>query len=200
MDATSKYQEALPLALLAHAPGLCATHVTRYRRTEASMSARDFCPKCGSYAFEGSCTIRVSRSRSQAGEHNTSRSILKTCGTCEWEDALAIDRSNAPAFPRRKNGRRIATPQKDVPSRPKMDAAPFVSLRKDAITRLPDVPPAQTKSVASNTSVPPSTSRPRPRKKKSSALQEMLARNKQTQPPESGSSSQGRLAAFLSDL
>ncbi|KAI5893523.1 uncharacterized protein SCHCODRAFT_02622047 [Schizophyllum commune H4-8] len=198
MDPTSKFQEALHVALLPVAPGLSATHATRCRRTETQASLQNACSKCGAYSLEGMARIRISRSPSQASEckASTSKILTKTCGLCGWIDTLAIPpQSNASTFPRLKRGRRVGATS--APRAP--PPHPTQVLEPPPVAKHREVPAPASSSAPATLQA----TRPRPKKKKSSALQEMLARNKQnaqSQSKESSGVAHGKLAAFLSDL
>ncbi|KAL1743742.1 hypothetical protein HDZ31DRAFT_40239 [Schizophyllum fasciatum] len=200
MDPTAKFQEALHLSLLPVAPGLSAVHATRCRRAEASPTLADSCSKCGAHALDGTGSIRIARKpRSDGDDGPSSKSVTRTCRLCGWVDTLACSgQSNASAFPRMKHGRRMGAKPAPLQSAP---SSPLVQTIDSALGS--QVKVEKTTIVSSSTIQPtePPGPRSRARKKKSSALQEMLARNKQSsQPQENNSSGQSRLAAFLHDL
>ncbi|KJA30220.1 hypothetical protein HYPSUDRAFT_270249 [Hypholoma sublateritium FD-334 SS-4] len=171
--ATRKFEQALPLVLQPAHPRLAALHAAR---THAANPA--ICARCGA--------VLAVRTRVVRAKHNT-RVIAASCTVCGAASSTPVERGNAAAFPpyRRRSGSGHAAP----PRQPPVAAAPPPSTRPIPLP------------VSSQAHVPEDRSSSRPSsKKKKSALQEMLQRNRDNEKKRTDSANAAGLSAFLSTL
>jgi hypothetical protein len=191
-SATTKFQSALPFALLPISPSLSALHASRAR----SLNPQEFdpsppihCLQCGSYllASDGSLELNRSRKRRKITDKKLN-SIKHTCHRCGFISYTL--REAVGRFPK------LSEPTSGDKLSPSFapDHKP-----EDHVT-----PPSPRSSTpASSFPVEHSLRRSTPKPKKKTMLHEMLVRNRETEvgrtklqqkTPQSG------LAAFLSSL
>ncbi|KAJ7498863.1 hypothetical protein FB451DRAFT_12895 [Mycena latifolia] len=188
MDPTTKFQLALPYALLPVSPGLSALHSVRVQ------AASNSCPQCGCALHRGESSVRAIRSKPL-----NSRAIQTTCLVCGWVQTLPAARGNAALFPR--------TRRRGAQSRVESNVI------REATVVLDEKKPLGMQQVASPVKATPtnpqqaspavkSTTLPKPRPKKKGGLQSMLERNKERESREkqSGNGTGGGLAMFLNNL
>lgn len=196
-DATAKFQQALPYALLPISPSLAALHSVRVQSSEA-------CHQCGSALHRGESSVRTVRTSS----NDISRAIQHTCLVCGWVKTLPVARGNAALFPR--------TRKRDALSRSAVVHGTTIARGKEPPTKMQKVKEVSKQSTmqvnppAMQANPPPpaalqsglSTTTPKSRAKKKVGLQSMLERNKEKEYKEkqSGSSAGGGLAMFLNNL
>lgn len=201
---TTKFQTALPFALLSISPSLAALHASRARSlypAEFDSSSITNCLQCGSYllAADGSVELRRPRKRRKVADKK-SNTIKTTCHRCGFVSHTPLDRRET--FPQSKPTTASALLPSPVPS-------VSVSSRSERKPKEELIPPSSRSPVpVSSSHVAHSTRGTTPElhtkpKKKTTILQEMLARNRekeasmtksQQKPPFSG------LASFLGSL
>ncbi len=183
MDATSKFQQSLPYALLPVSVELSALHCQR--PVSASQDSPDFCAKCGFYLLNGQSTSRCIRKPGGMKFRQTQ------CVHCNHKYETPVSSGNLSLFPSQRQRRRHPT------------IAPPLTATEEHLVLQPEVvvlPPPSFKSSEPQTTEDRSRN-PKSRPKKKSALQDMLARNrKREEQAESATSSSGGLVAFLSSL
>ncbi|KAG2077357.1 hypothetical protein BDR04DRAFT_1227186 [Suillus decipiens] len=200
MAVTTKFQTALPFALLSISPSLAALHASRARSLypeEFDSSSATNCLRCGSYllAADGSVELCRPRKRRKITDKN-SNAIKITCHRCGFVSYTSFDRRET--FPQSK-----AAPEAELSS-----PVPSLSVSerklKEELTPSSSRPckPVGLSHVAHSTRGTTLDPHTKP-KKKTTVLQEMLARNRekeavrtksQQKPPPSG------LISFLSSL
>jgi hypothetical protein len=200
---TTRFQTALPFALLSISPSLAALHASRARSlypAEFDSSSITNCLRCGSYllAADGSVELRRARKRRKVSDKK-SNTIKTTCHRCGFISYTSFDRRET--FPQSKPTTAAELPS-PVPS-------VSVSSRSERKPKEELIPPSSRSYVpVSSSHVAHSTrgTTPNPHtkpKKKTTILQEMLARSRekeasrsksQQNPPLSG------LASFLGSL
>ncbi|KAA1466422.1 hypothetical protein DENSPDRAFT_876500 [Dentipellis sp. KUC8613] len=200
MDPSAAFACSLPDALLSVSPALAALHAVRARRQYHPEPLPAFCARCGSYLFDGHGAFRLSRpSLSRQKDRKRSaqeRSAEMSCAACGHTQRTLLPRGNAALF---KPVRRRIAPQTSA-TRP--TAAP----QPPTDVNIPDTPltPLTPLSHSPSPSPLPSVASSQPKKsrpKKKSALQEMLARNKEKQERvKSGNTASSGLESFLSTL
>ncbi|KAG1866555.1 hypothetical protein DFJ58DRAFT_862470 [Suillus subalutaceus] len=202
---TTKFQTALPFALLSISPGLAALHASRVRSLypdEFDSSSATNCLRCGSYllAADGSIELRRPKKRRKVADKKLN-AIKITCHRCCFISYTSFDRRET--FPQSKptTGAQLSLPSPvplvSVSSRsehkPKEELIPSSSRFSVPVGSSPVA--HSTRGTTPNLHTKP--------KKKTTALQEMLARNRekeaartqsQQKPPPSG------LASFLNSL
>jgi hypothetical protein len=203
---TTKFQTALPFALLPISPSLAALHASRARSLcpeEFDSSSATNCLRCGSYllAADGSVELRTPRKRRKVTDKK-SNTIKITCHRCGFISYSSFDKRET--FPQSKPSTIGA--QTLLPS-----PVPSVSI----LSRSRHKPKEDSISSSSRSSVPVgSSSMGQPRrgttpnlhtkpKKKSTVLQEMLARNREKEAVRTKSQQNlpsSGLASFLSSL
>ncbi|KAG2156120.1 hypothetical protein DEU56DRAFT_221048 [Suillus clintonianus] len=201
---TTKFQTALPFALLSVSPGLSALHASRARSLypeEFDPSSTTYCLRCGSYllAADGSLELHRPRKRRKV-TCNKSNALKITCHRCGFVSYTSFDRRETFSKLEPTTGAKLSLPS-PIP-------AESVSSRSDLKSEEERTPSSSRSSVPVDLSTVAhstrgSTSVPHARPKKKTVLQEMLARNRekeavrtksQQKPPPSG------LASFLSIL
>lgn len=185
------------------------------------------CSRCGTYLLDGESSVRIIRKT--GGVHGKingraaasyTRILRRSCNVCKHEEDVPIDNGNAGLFPkvrRRKAGEKSidSIPREPLPQVPQ-SKNPLESLpdsRKDSSmsSRAPSVVSAHPPRISTPTPTPPtrspvpqsghlSSSRAKPRPKKKSGLQDMLARNRERQEQERKATGSVGLAAFLENL
>ncbi|KAF9485301.1 hypothetical protein BDN70DRAFT_927556 [Pholiota conissans] len=188
MDAaTAKFALALPYALYPASPQLAALHASR-----TSAIPPHACPRCGS------C---LSLSTTVARGKQSSRAIIRSCSVCGEASSTTLGTGNVAAFPpRKRSSRRLhaPTPLSVTNPLPPEEATVLPTNTKTSIM----------KATLSVQVEPPKTPNDNPSshrlntKKKKSALQEMLQRNreKEKQRTSIDEARPGGLSAFLSTL
>lgn len=201
---TTKFQTALPFALLSISPSLAALHASRARSlypVELDSSSITNCLQCGSYllAADGSVELRRPRKRRKVADKK-SNSIKTTCHHCGFVSYTSFDRRET--FPQSKPTTAAALLSSSVPS-------VSVSSRSERKPKEELIPASSRSSMPVSSShvahltrgtTPDRHTKPQ---KKTTILQEMLARSRekeasrtksQQKPPLSG------LASFLGSL
>ncbi|KAF9055361.1 hypothetical protein BDZ89DRAFT_1055959 [Hymenopellis radicata] len=184
MDATSKFQQSMPYALLPVSAELSALY--RQQSTSLSQDSHEFCANCGFYLFDGQSASRCIRKSGGTKFRQTQ------CVHCNHKVEISVASGAASVFPSQRQRRRHPT-----------TVLPLITIKESVlqpeavISTSPDVKSSEPRAVEERSQNPTSKSRP----KKKSALQDMLARNrKREEKAGSASSSSGGLAAFLSGL
>ncbi|KAG2042369.1 hypothetical protein BDR03DRAFT_1088825 [Suillus americanus] len=202
---TTKFQTALPFALLSISPGLAALHASRVRSLypeEFDSSSATNCLRCSSYllATDGSIELRRPRKRRKVADEKLN-AIKITCHRCGFISYTSFDRRDTSSQSKPTTGAQLSLPSL-IPS-------VSVSSRSDHKPKEELIPSSSCSSVSVGSSPAAHSTRgtilnPHTKpKKKTTALQEMLVRNRekeaartksQQKPPPSG------LASFLSSL
>lgn len=195
---TTKFQCALPFALLPISPSLSALHAYRAR----SLNPQDFnssmhCLQCGSYllAFDGSLELHRPRKRRKIADKK-SNALKCTCHRCGFVSYTSIDRKETgkhfPKFSEPTTGHKLSLiPPESYPASPSNR-----KLEEDAIPSSSRSSPVE---HSTQRSIPTLHTNP----KKKSMLHEMLVRNREKEVGKmktQNTVSQSGLAAFLSAL
>ncbi|KAG2141759.1 uncharacterized protein EDB93DRAFT_623485, partial [Suillus bovinus] len=202
---TTKFQTALPFALLPISPSLAALHASRarslYPEESDSLSTMN-CMRCGSYllAAGGSVELRRPRKRRKVADKK-SNAVKITCHRCGFISYTSVDRREASPQSKLTTEAELSLPS-PIPSvpvscqserKPKNDLVPSLS-RSSAPVGLSSVAHL-TRGTASDLHTKP--------KKKTTVLQEMLARNREKEAEKTKSQQKlppNGLASFLSSL
>ncbi|KDR83685.1 hypothetical protein GALMADRAFT_133107 [Galerina marginata CBS 339.88] len=180
MDATFKFQQALPFALLPVSTQLAALHTAR----TPSQSFPYSCSRCGS---ELTTSTRVKRSG-----HNTHplRSISATCYACGGVSSILVDRGNATNFPARRKLDSRAIPLQHMLQEP---VTPLLSPSREGPADRPTSAKSPTERLMQGAQF---------KSKKKSGLQEMLQRNREQEKKRTKAEDKkpAGLSAFLSTL
>ncbi|KAH9844291.1 uncharacterized protein C8Q71DRAFT_39006 [Rhodofomes roseus] len=217
--ATAKFQLAVPHILGSVSPGLAALHAARARRLHpADATLRTtHCPACGAGYLDGGGEYRSVRSNDRQRRVNRMdktpprRSLHMLCGVCGHREELPIEPEGASSFvPPRKRRKTVAS-NADIPNLPNANAVAAKS--GEAVHARSEPKPAgladsrqsQTKAGPSSRTTdgshntPATIARSKARLKKSTGLQNLLARNREKQEQEKKATGSG-LSAFLQDL
>ncbi|THV08490.1 hypothetical protein K435DRAFT_12752 [Dendrothele bispora CBS 962.96] len=191
MDPTTKFQNALPFALLGVSPALSALHVTRIRRSSSNLLPTDACAKCGTLLRYGGSTTRIVRK----AKTSRTRYLQSKCSHCGWTNQKPINSGNEYMFSKRE---RTVTPKQPLPT-PATSKEIELPLSSKTEKSVSAHVPAKTLPETSDSQNAASKSKSRPKKK--TGLQEMLARNrlKEEKEKQAGQKS-SNLAAFLDGL
>ncbi|KAG1752730.1 uncharacterized protein EDB91DRAFT_532914 [Suillus paluster] len=198
---TTKFQTALPFALLSISPSLSALHASRARSLypgEFDSSSATYCLRCGSYllAADGSLELRRPRRRRKVADKK-SNALKITCHRCGFISYSSIDRREASRqLPKSEptTGDKILPPS-PIPSESILD-------RKQENERITSSSRSSV-SVGSSPMAHPTRGSTPVLPKKKTILQEMLARNREKEAVRTKSQqkpSQNGLASFLSSL
>ncbi|KAG1783272.1 hypothetical protein EV702DRAFT_959101 [Suillus placidus] len=199
---TTRFQTALPFALLSISPSLAALHASRARSLYPEgfdSSSTTNCLRCGSYllAADGSVELCRPRKRRKVADKK-SNAIKITCHRCGFISYTSFDRRET--FPKSKptTGDKLLLPSPSMSvssqseRKPKEELIPSSS--RSSVPAVSSPAAHSTRGTTPNLHTKP---------KKKTVLQEMLARNRekeavrtksQEKPPPSG------LASFLSSL
>ncbi len=171
---TVAFRRAAPFAVLSVAPGLAARYVSRARLLSPSCSFPDSCPKCGTYLFDGSSEIRVTRQTKASNKDKPQSVLRRLCLVCRKTSVVNLSREN-----------RASSSQQHVEPPPTHS--------------VPSPSPAQPSSHPINVRPTPP---PGPGGKQRAGLQELLSRNKKKNEAKQNTESNtaSGLAAFLKDL
>jgi len=117
-SATTKFQSALPFALLPISPSLSALHASRAH----SLNPQDFdsslhCSQCGSYLLDSS--LELHRPRKRRKTEKKSNTLKRNCHRCGFISYTSIGRREAVTQP--MTGHRPPIPHTSSPSNRKPD-------------------------------------------------------------------------------
>ncbi|KAG1815474.1 uncharacterized protein BJ212DRAFT_1481253 [Suillus subaureus] len=177
---TTKFQAALPFALLSISPSLAALHASRARSLypeEFDSSSTTNCLRCGSYLLAADGSIELRRPRRRKVADKKLNAIKITCHRCGFISYTSFDRRET--FPQSKptTGAQLSLPSLVPPvsvssqseHKPKEESIPSSSRSSVPVGSSPVT--HSTRGTTPNLHTKP--------KKKTTALQEMLARNRE---------------------
>lgn len=202
---TTKFQTALPFALLSISPSLASLHASRARSLypeESDSSSAMNCLRCGSYLFaaDGSVELRRPRKRRKVADKK-SNAIKTTCHRCGFISYTSFDKRET--FPRSKpaTGAELSFPSSvlSVPVSSQSERKPKNELIPSSSRSSVPVGLSPVAHLTRGTT-PDLHTKP---KKKTTVLQEMLARNREKEAVRAKSqqkSPPSGLASFLSSL
>jgi len=198
-SATTKFQSALPLALLSISPSLSALHASRARSLNPEnfdSSPPMYCLQCGSYllASDGSLELYRPRKRRKIAKKK-SNSLKCTCHRCGFISYTSIDRKES-VEPTTGGKLSLIPPESytSSPSHPKPGERPLPSSSRSSTS-------ANSSPVKHSTPLGTPALHIKPKKK--TMLHEMLVHNRKKEigrTKTQQSTSQSGLAAFLSSL
>ncbi|EPT03774.1 hypothetical protein FOMPIDRAFT_1115854 [Fomitopsis schrenkii] len=202
--ATAKFQLALPYILGPVSQGLAALHASRARKLHPSDPTlrTTHCPACGADYIDGGGEYRSVRHNGKRGrvKREDKRCLQISCGVCGHCEELPIEQDGTSSFLQVRKRGKLVTPNADIAIR---SSTPAFTMKSGEAAHAPAEPKPQAagRSGGKSASTLPLSSARSKARSKSSALQGLLARNreKQEQEKKSFNNSSG-LSAFLQDL
>lgn len=207
---TARFQLNVARVLEPISPSLAALHVNRARLTREETRddlALSHCTICGVFLLDGTGSTRIlrhvrrrKRPKKEGESPRLVRAMRLSCGVCGHEEDIPVE-TRGNSIREKKPTVGIGTA---IPEPPK--STPTTALKSVGSSTHPRMSGRYSSRSSQGSTFqgsgnlqPPTSPRPKTRLKKSSSLQDMLARNKQREEREKQKRSIG-LSAFLEGL